>query len=722
MTSQDRPEPARDGVMKFDLGVLRNHFGIYVLGFVMALIGRAVGAFPLRISLAFGLLGISTVFVFVLRYLRERGTTREVVNATWMTFNILFCTFGIYATGGIESPWYIWYIANASGAAFAQSKRAAYIVSAASTVAYLGLLLAMGQIHFFDHAFSLAFCRMLFSFGASYFFLVGVANLREKRVRIRQLEAAEKRKIQELTILADELRGRSEELADANRRIREADRLKSQFLANMSHELRTPMNSIIGFSEILVERLEGKVERKHLDFLQHILTSGQHLLSIINDVLDLSKIEAGKMEVFPETFDVKPVIESVCSLMRGMTPRTPHFVIEVAPGTPKIETDLAKFKQVLFNLLSNAVKFAPADRPITIRAAEVPGHTGHELRVAVQDEGIGIDEQHHEVIFQEFRQVDGTVRREYGGTGLGLALVKKFVELQGGMVGVDSHPGVGSTFWFTLPFESQAAVVNRAQEIPGGENGAERVLVVEDDANAYDLIASALASAEYMPVRARHGEEALRLAREVHPVAITLDLVLPGLDGWEVLKRLKADEDLVSIPVVIISVVDNRELGVALGAEDYFVKPVERERFVSRVRAITASHEAIKPRLLLIDDDPAVHTLLREELEHSGYSVVHAYSGEEGLKAAGECNPDLIILDLMMPGMSGFEVAGLLKQNPATANISIVVLTSKDITPDDRNQLKAKVATFVQKGKSAREQLVNEIRRLCSHRPMPPPA
>ncbi len=716
MTSEPRLNASRDAVMKFDLGVLRNHFLSYTLGFFMALVGRAVGAFPLRLSAALVLLASSLLMVAMLRALLLRGVHRDWINASWMVSNVIFNTVGIYASGGIDSPWYIWYIANASAAAFAHTKQAAYLVSAGNTIAYLGLLLWMGQIHFFDQPFALAFCRMLFIFGASYFFLVGIANLREKRLRIRQLEAGERKKIEELTALTDELRARGEELGEANRRIREADRLKSQFLANMSHELRTPMNSIIGFSEILVERLEGKVEPKHQDFLRHILTSGQHLLSIINDVLDLSKIEAGKMEVFPETFDVKPVMESVCSLMRGMTPRTPHFVIEVAPDVPKIETDLAKFKQVLFNLLSNAVKFAPHDRPITIRAASSSGTAGPELRVSVHDEGVGIDEQYHEVIFQEFRQVDGTVRREFGGTGLGLALVRKFVELQGGTVGVESHLGRGSTFWFVLPIESLAAVVERAPALPGLETTADRVLVVEDDANAFELIASALASAEYLPVRARHGEEALRLAREIHPVAITLDLVLPGLDGWEVLKRLKSDPELVSIPVVIISVVDNRELGVALGAEDYFVKPVERDRFVARVRAITAVHDLGKPQLLLIDDDAAVHALLREELEHSGYSVVHAYSGEEGLLAAVRHAPDLIILDLMMPGMSGFEVASSLKQNPLTEEIPIIVLTSKDVTPEDRASLQSKVATFVQKGKPAREQLISEIRRLSAHR------
>ena len=316
----------------------------------------------------------------------------------------------------------------------------------------------------------LASARMLFLFGASFFFLAGIANLQQKRLVIRELEMEHAREVDELTRLTAELQQRSDELADASRRIQETDRLKSQFLANMSHELRTPMNSIIGFSEILIERLDGQDREKHLSFLRHILTSGQHLLGIINDILDLSKIEAGKMEIYTERFEVRPVIESVCAVMRGMDrAKVPAFVINADPNLPPIETDLAKFKQILFNLLSNAVKFSPPDAPITIRAM----HLGETITISVRDEGIGIDPKDHEVIFEEFRQIDGSERREFGGTGLGLALVKKFVQLQGGSVRVDSSPGNGSTFSFTLPVHSRAAVVSRIPELVPSEQRAE---------------------------------------------------------------------------------------------------------------------------------------------------------------------------------------------------------------------------------------------------------
>ncbi|HET7435531.1 MAG TPA: response regulator [Thermoanaerobaculia bacterium] len=699
---------AGESVLRFDLAVQRNHLLVYTLGLLTALAGKALGVFPLRLGVAAAFYVLACVTAIAIYVLRKRGVSRGIFNPLWMATDIAFVTFGVYATGGIVSPWFIWYAAIASAAAFAVGKTASYVVSIVNTICYVAVLLVMGQAEIGDANFLLGIARMVFLFGASYFFLIGVANLQEKRLRIRQLEAEESRKVEELTRLAHELE-------DANRHIQEADRLKSQFLANMSHELRTPMNSIIGFSEILRERLADRVEAKHLKFLEHIHDSGQHLLGIINDILDLSKIEAGKMEIYPEFFSIPGVIENVCHMIRGMTKSNAHFVVDAPESLPQIETDLAKFKQVLFNLLSNAIKFSPPQSPITITARyEGTNDSDGTISVSVRDEGIGIAPEYHVVIFHEFRQVDGTARREFGGTGLGLALVKKFVELQGGTIALQSAKSEGSTFTFVLPVRSRAAVVTRTHDAHTTQT--DRVLVVEDDVNAFNLISSALGSAGFLAVRARHGEEALRLARESRPAAVTLDLVLPGVDGWEVLKRLKSDPLTRDIPVVIISMMDNRDLGVALGADDYFVKPVDRDRLLQRVRAITTAHANAggRPRLLLIDDDSAVHALLDEELTHLGFSIESAFSGEAGVVAARTSPPDVIILDLMMPGMSGFEVAELLKENPATAAIPILVLTSKEISADDRDALREKVAIFVQKGKSARDQLVRELRRMTA--------
>src|SRR3954453_17742632 len=705
----------RESVLRFDLAVQKSHPLVYTAAFLTALAGHALGVFILDLRATVAVWLISLACAAAMHTLFRRGISRQILNPIWISTDILLVTLGVYATGGNASPWFLWYLATAASTAFAVGKRAAYVVSIANSVAYVGMLMAMGQASFGNDVMLLAVARMLFLFGASFFFLAGIANLQQKRLLIRELESEQARELAELTRLPEELQRRGDELEDASRRVQEADRLKSQFLANMSHELRTPMNSIIGFSEILIERLNGTIDAKHVGFLRHILTSGQHLLGIINDILNLSKIEAGKMEVYAEKFEVRPVIESVCSVMRGMAKtKMPTFVIDADENLPPIETDLAKFKQILFNLPSNAMKFSPAEVPIEIRAMQA----GETITISVRDRGIGIDPKNHDVIFEEFRQIDGSARRQFGGTGLGLALVKKFVQLQGGWVRVDSAPGHGSTFSFTLPIQSRAAVVSRIPELVPAEQRAERVLVDEDDAHAYDLISTALNSAGYLSVRARHGDEAIRLAREARPVAVTLDLVLPGVDGWEVLKTLKSDADTRDIPVVIISRVDERDLGVALGADDYFVKPVDRDRLLNRVRQLTTADQS-KTRLLLIDDDTSLHELLDDELTRLGYTIESAFNGETGFAAAKENAPDVIILDLMMPGMSGFEVAGLLKDNPSTARIPILVLTSKEISADDRRELRSKVAACVQKGKSARDQLVAEIRRLRSANPRP---
>ncbi len=693
---------ARESVVRFDLAIQKSHIWVYSGALIVSLIGRAFGVFPLRIWMAVFCWVASSAIALLFHELFRRRYPRTVLNPLWLATDVILVTSAVFATGGITSPWYLFYLTIAAAAAFASGKRAAYAVCAGSAVAYLAILLLTGQAALFDETFLRALTRMLFLFGASFYFLGGIADLQQKRLRIRSLESEEKAQI-------DELRRLTSELESANRRIQESDRLKSQFLANMSHELRTPLNSIIGFSEILVDRLQGNVDAKHYGFLNHIHASGQHLLGIINDILDLSKIEAGKMDIYPEFFAIAPVIESVCHMMRGMTKAHPRFVVDVPNDLPLIETDLAKFKQVLFNLVSNAIKFSPADSTITISARFLGAREDEgSINVSVADEGIGIDPRHHEMIFEEFRQIDASVRREFGGTGLGLALVKRFVELQGGRVSVESSPGRGSMFSFRLPVRSRAAVVSRAAEIEPAED---RILVVEDDPNAYDLIASALRSAGYSAARARYGEEAIRLAGDLRPLAITLDLVLPGLDGWEVLKRLKAENDTREIPIIIISVVENRDLGIALGADDYFVKPVDRERFLGRVRALVSRSDA-RPRLLLIDDDAAVHSLLDAELSSAGFSIESAFNGEQGLLAAREKMPDVIILDLMMPGMSGFEVADTLKEDPLTANIPILVLTSKEISADERRDLQTKVTSFVQKGKSAKAQLIREIRRI----------
>jgi signal transduction histidine kinase/DNA-binding response OmpR family regulator/ligand-binding sensor domain-containing protein len=508
------------------------------------------------------------------------------------------------------------------------------------------------------------------------------------------------------------------ELQVKNREAEEANQAKSRFLANMSHELRTPMNAIIGFSEILIERLELQIDTKSLTFIRSILSSGRHLLEIINDILDLSKVEAGKMELLPETFPVRSAIESICQVMRGMSTRKAiTFAVEIEPGVTAIETDQAKFKQILYNLLSNAVKFSPGDSTVTIRARriEATDDRPESIGIDVADPGIGIARENLNLIFEEFRQVDGTLNRQYGGTGLGLSLVRKFVELQSGTLTVDSEIGKGSTFTFTLPLHFAGTTIPSpiinvdGTVIPPGE----RVLVVEDEDVAYSTLATYLQAAAYVPIRARNGNEALRLARSIRPVAVTLDIVLPGVQGWDVLRSLKADAATSSLPVIIVSMIDNRELGLAFGADDYFVKPVDWTRLMRRLREITARTSAPKrPRLLLIDDDVSVHDMLEGELTKQGYQIEKAFSGAEGLERAEKSLPDVIILDLAMPGMSGFEVAAQLKEIESTARIPILAFTAKELTPEDREQLRGGFVGVVAKGSSAGRRLIQAIHAL----------
>ena len=502
------------------------------------------------------------------------------------------------------------------------------------------------------------------------------------------------------------------ELQIKNEQAEEANRAKSTFLANMSHELRTPMNAIIGFSEILTERLADKIEPKYVGFLRSILTSGQHLLAIINDILDLSKVEAGKMELYPETFAVRGAIESVCQVMKGLSGKKGVvFQIEVEDEVREIESDHAKFKQILYNLLSNAVKFSRTNGVVTIRATRDDDH----IRVAVIDRGIGISAEHQSVIFDEFRQVDTTTSRTYGGTGLGLSLVRKFVELQRGTVSLRSTLGEGSEFSFTLPIRFAGAAIPSPIVGPDGVvvPPGERVLVVEDDDEAFDALSAYLQSAGYVPVRARTGEEAIKLARVIRPRAITLDLVLPGMEGWQVLRELKADAETSDLPVIIVSMVENRELALAFGADDYFVKPVDWPRLLRRIADITGRAGLPRnARLLLIDDDLSVQHLIEQELANEGYVLDTVTSGAEALERAERVRPDVIILDLMMPGMNGFELAERLRQRESTSGIPILVLTAKDLTADDRERLRHGVSGLVMKGSAAGARLIRAIRSL----------
>ncbi len=718
-----------DGAQAPEAGVLfrirfqKTRAAVFLLALVVGLVSWAGGTLRIDPVVGVGVVSIGIVSALTFIALAPRavaGGWVGALDAVWMIVDPMIVAWGVKISGGLASPWYLWLLSTSSAAAFGAGLPATIGVAAWSVACYVGALVLTGDVRGLDAALAQALTRMAFLFGSSFFFLRGVAQLREKRSVIRKLREDESRKVEELRRLTSALDRATHELAEANARIREADRLKTRFLANMSHELRTPLNSIIGFSEILKTRLAGQVGEKHLRFLENINTSGHHLLGIINDILDLSKIEAGRMELNPEPLPVRSVVEGVCHVMKGMAAKGGvTFEVEVPEDLPPLEADPVKFKQILYNLLSNAVKFSPERSAVTISSRLVPADEGsgapEAIEVAVRDRGIGIAEADRALIFEEFRQADGTATRRFAGTGLGLALVRKLVTLHGGTVDVESALGEGSTFTVTLPRRARAA-----SPVPGPERalpptssepasprprphaaGRHKVLVVEDDAEAYEAIASALAEASFIPLRARSGEEAVMLAQALRPDAVTLDLVLPGLDGWGVLKALKGDERTRRIPVVIVSVVDSRDLGFALGADGYFLKPVDGAELVSRLEELLEGRRRGETTILVVDDDPQVHELLDSFLLASGFETVHALTGEEALERARATSPSLIVLDLMMDGMDGFEVASRLSEDPATSAMPILVLTARDLTLEDRTRLAGKVAALVAKGDPA---------------------
>jgi signal transduction histidine kinase/DNA-binding response OmpR family regulator len=705
------------------LAIQRTRVVVYSVASLLAIAARLTGV--IEAPPVAGIIAIAGVLSgFGLAEVYRRGVHARWtpgLELGWLVLDSILISLSVALSGGLGSPWFVWYLANVCAAAFVGGRRTALLIAGLDVTGYLAVLAAIGQVSLLDQAFWRALVSMAFLFGAAFFCLRGIFSLQHKQQQVKRLQEEHEHKVEQLLALTQDLDQGTRALAEANIQIREADRTKSQFLANMSHELRTPLNSIIGFSEILLERLAGEIPTKHVRFLHNIHTSGQHLLAIINDILDLSKVEAGKMSLHPESLRVGAVIEGVLNVIHGMSARQRiTFAVDVPDTLPPLEADVAKLKQILYNLLSNAVKFSPEHSTVWVTARHLPRAQSplgvDAMVVSVTDRGIGIAPEDQALIFEEFRQADGSPTRAFGGTGLGLCLVQKFVELQGGLVRVESELGKGSTFTVTLPLRCRvpgvAAAAGQAEKLLPGDN---RVLVVEDDVLAYQAISRALAEAGYFPIRARHGEEALHAARTLKPSAITLDIGLPGLSGWDVLKELKRHPATRGIPVVIISISDNRELGITLGADDYFVKPVDRGQLVARLNELAAPPLSSRPtRLLLVDDEETLHEMLAPELTRAGYTVEHAYSGSDGLARATRACPDVIVLDLMMPDLTGFEVAAALKQSAGTAQVPIVVLTAKDLAPHEVQKLEGKIAALVQKGQATSSRLVAAIRDLES--------
>jgi len=497
-----------------------------------------------------------------------------------------------------------------------------------------------------------------------------------------------------------------------------ANRAKSQFLANMSHELRTPLNAILGFSALLKDdtthRLDEATRRR---FLEQIHNSGQNLLQLINDVLDLSKVEAGQMQLELQPVELGGVIEEVRAGMEPLAQAKSITLSVESAGDVRVTADQAKVRQMLLNLVSNAIKFTPSGGRVEIRSRQVESWA----EISVSDTGIGIAEPDLAGLFTEFHQVRSGPGPRPQGTGLGLALTRRFAELHGGHAGVESKLGEGSTFTLRLPLRAAPPPTTTPVTPPAvHEQDPSRplVLVVDDNPQAAEIMARHLGAGGFRSEFASNGLDALAMARDLKPVAITLDILLPELDGWEVLNRLKADEATRNIPVVVVSVVDNPTLGRALGALDYFVKPVDGEALLSRLAEYTfttrVKTEAV--RVLVVDDEQNNLDLLEALLQPEGFGVLKATGGREGIEMARSEAPNLVLLDLMMPDVSGFDVVEALRAEEATKSIPIMILTAKVLTEADKSALNGQVAAVFQRNSVAGPELTAWLRGILARR------
>ena len=510
-------------------------------------------------------------------------------------------------------------------------------------------------------------------------------------------DVTERKKTQEALILAKEEAERS-------------NRFKDQFLSTMSHELRTPLNAVVGFSDLLTEEHYGPLNERQKRYVNHIHTGGRHLLRLINDILDLSKIEAGRLQLVIEDVPVRTAMAEVLDTMRALADKKSQTLVENSTAELCVRADATRFRQMLMNLVGNAVKFTPEGGRIEVAARAM----GESARIDIRDNGPGIPAEEQQRIFEAFYRL-GRSEKAVEGTGLGLAITRRLVELHGGHLGIESKPGEGSCFFFTLPVAEQPKAAAGESAGKRREDGATpTILVIEDDPRAAHLLQSQLTSAGYEVVLCGHSEEALQAAAELQPSAITLDIIMKPISGWELLPSLKSDARTAAIPVIVVTIVDQPNTGTLLGADEYIVKPVQKITLLAAVERCLnrRGREAEASQILVVEDDAATREFIAELLAKNSYRVATARDGAEARAQVASAIPELVILDLVLPEVSGFELLTEWRTSTLTADLPIFVLTSKDLSVEEKEHIRAHKGALFQKQKPWQDELLRHLQRV----------